>query len=173
MPSPRKLGINTRGFFAGVINCPPTVGDCTPSHDSTFPAFTFTLPIKAVVSCISVIVVVPHAGRHVVVALYDANGDKACTASILADRAGVCTGAIERTMTLHPGEYTIVWSTGTVKVQGLGNDYREQLQLMNGGDGGVVAGIVNGGRGVGTLPDKLGEIIPTTSCLPILAYFKA
>lgn len=174
MPSPRKLGTNYRGFYAGVIHCPPTIGTCTSPGEGKLSAFTFTLPFRAAVSCVSIIMVVPREGRHVVVALYDTNGKRACAASIAAEKAGVCTGLLEPALTLNPGEYTLVWAMDNIEVQGLGNDYREQLQLMNGGEGGVVAGVVAGSRGcdIGTLPEQLGKIIPSTSCLPILAYFK-
>jgi hypothetical protein len=173
---PRKLGTNYCGFFAGVQS-PPALAPCTTPQDGTLPAFTFTLPFRAAVSVLSVQVLVPRAEKHALIALYDANGRRVCSTSIATDHAGACTGALERTMTLNPGEYTLVWLTDVrVEIQGIdfGPSQRDQFRLMNAGGGGVVVGatVEPYDCSGGSLPERIGKIV-AKAFVPPLAYLKA
>jgi len=185
MPSPRKPGTNYIGFVGGVVHPPASSGTCTlpaikesigtfTGNAGIFGVFGFTLPFKSVVSRVSIIVDTPQSGNRVLVGLYDAGGNKVCATSIDASVSGVATGEFESAVNLSAGDYFLAWTAviSGVKAFSVGVD-SNQFGLLNAAGGAVVLGTARIPDGTWVLPDKLGPISPSTSYLPILAYFKA
>ena len=186
LPAVRKPGVNYNGFVGGVIYPPTTTDVCAlPSLTANtgpfgrkagaFSVYAFTLPTRAIVSRVSVVVDTPKHGRRVIVGLYDAAGKRRCAASIDASKCGAATGVFESDVTLDAGGLYLAWAeteSGGVKLTSIGSA-ASHLDLANEGEGAIVLGTVAVPDGTNTLPERLGTITPTSSFVPPLTWFKA
>jgi len=184
---PHKPGFNYLGFVGGVIHPPSSTGVCkmpalidrynyaTPKGvGGTFAAFGFHLPFKSIVSRVSIIAEAAYLGHHVLVGLYDGEGNKRCAARIDVSKGGIATGEFESAVPLSAGIYYMAWTApgGGIEARSIGANLG-QFDLANAGGGAVVLGTCTVPEGATTLPDTLGRLTPCHSYAPILAYFKA
>jgi len=182
----RKPGVNYNGFVGGTVYPPLATDVCAlPSLTAStgpfgkktgaFCVYGFTLPTRAIVSRVSVVVDTPKHGRRVIVGLFDAAGKRRCAASIDASKCGAATGVFECDVTLDAGELYMAWAeteAGGVKLTSIGST-ASHFDLANEGEGAIVLGTVAVPDGMSTFPDKLGPISPTSSFVPPLTWFKA
>jgi len=186
LPAVRRAGTNYCGFAGGTVYPPLATDVCAlPSLAASagpfgkkvgaFSVYAFTLPTRAIVSRVSVVVDTPKHGRRVIVGLYDAAGKRRCAASIDASKCGAATGVFESDVTLDAGGLYLAWAeteSGGVKLTSIGSA-ASHLDLANEGEGAIVLGTVAVPDGTNTLPERLGTITPTSSFVPPLTWFKA
>lgn len=131
----------------------------------------FVLPFDAVVTAVSLNVVVGKAGTHINIGLYDGNKNKVLDSGQISSAAAGDTGVTGLSFTVPAGSYYLAWScddaTNAVTATVLAANNTEQNKNL------ARWGVAANSTSAGVMPATLGTITASTQSNAPAVFFEA